>query len=1584
PRRGVGYGLTHDLTALPAGLSFNYLGRMDSGGTAGGPFGMADEPMGAPAAPTGERAFAIEVNGSVAAGRLTLAWTYSSNLHDRVTVEGLAEEFVVRLRALIEHCLTPYAGGLTPSDVPLAGLDQVALDRLVADDRAIEDAYPLSPLQQGMLFHALAEPDSGMYVEQIHWRLDGPLEAERLRAAWQSAVERHPILRTSVRLDDSGRPLQLVHTGIELPYELIDLPGGEAQVEALVAADRRQGFDFADAPLLRVRLIRVADTVHHLVWSFHHVLLDGWSATALLGEVFAEYESGAVPGPVRPYREFIGWLGEQDLGAAQAYWREALAGFDTPTALPEDGTGVADTEPGRVGAVLSAEAAAGLGAVARAARVTVASVAQAAWGLVLSRFGGGSDVVFGTTVSGRPAGLDGVEGMVGLFINTLPVRVRVDEDARHADLLQGIQDDHAALREYEFTPLADVQRWSEIPAGESLFDSLFVFENYPLGQGGAEPLGDGVAVTSLGLREHTNYPLTVVVIPGDGLGVEVFYDRSRFSAERAERLTSAFVGLLEQFVEASPEATVTSLSVLAEGERERLLSEWNATAVDLPGRPVHELVAEQARVRPDAVAVEFGETSVSYAELDTRANQIADALIAAGVEPGSLVGVCLDRSAEVPAVLLGVWKAGAGYVPLDPGYPADRIEFMLADAEVRLVITEQPFADGFTETVLLEEVSGPASDPGVTVDPDDIAYVMFTSGSTGRPKGVVVEHRSVVRLVWGQTYAGFGPDSTQLLLAPLAFDASTFELWGALINGGRLVVAPPGVVGVSELAGLISGHGIRSLWLTASLFNAVVDEDPSVLTGLDRILVGGEALSVRHVRAAQQAVPGLRVVNGYGPTETTTFACTYAVPELEQGAQGVPIGGPLGNTTAYVLDERMEPVPTGVSGELFIGGAGVARGYLHRPGQTAQRFVADPFGGGPGDRLYRTGDVVRWTAKGVLEFVGRADDQVKLRGFRIELGEVEAAVAGHPAVQDVVVLVHDQRLVAYVTPAGEDFVEQEELREFVARSLPEYMVPAVVMVLEKLPLTPSGKLDRRALPAPEAVHAEYVAPRDRTELVLAEVWAEVLGVERVGIHDNFFELGGDSILSIQVVARARARGVGITPKLVFDHPTVADLALVAGVESVQAEQGVVTGEAPLIPIQNWFFGQELPEQDHFNQSVLLNVAGADREALAAVVETLLTHHDALRLRSDGSRMWFAEPDGKGLEDADGRTADEIQASLDLVNGPVARFVLLPGNRLLIVVHHMAVDGVSWRILLEDLAAAYQGAPLAAKTTSFKEWAKRLRQAADPTEDGYWDTVPATALPVDRPGGENTLASAESLAVELDEAETQALLTEVPAAYRTQINDVLLTALAQTLAEWTGQDTVTVALEGHGREELFDDVDLSRTVGWFTSLFPVALEPGGQEPGPALKAVKEQLRAVPRRGVGYGLTHDLTALPTGLSFNYLGQLDSGTATGDGPFTPVDEPAGRPVSLLGHRAHTLDVNAAVRDGRLNVAWTYSSNLHDRATVTGLAEDFIARMRVLIDHCLSPEAGGVTPSDFPLAGLEAGELDSLLDALDDLDKE
>ncbi|TYR65651.1 amino acid adenylation domain-containing protein, partial [Streptomyces parvus] len=1614
PRRGIGYGLVADPTRLPTGLSFNYLGRLDQFVPADGTITSAPEagPLlfepdpaaaGTAIAPAGRRAHVLEVQGAVSADRLSVSWTYSVSLHEPQTVEALADRFLTALRAIIAHCTGPDAGGRTPSDFPLADVDQATLDRLCGPGSTVEDLYPLSPLQHGLLYHSLQDPGSGVYFQRIEWLLQGTLDADTLRAAWDHAADRHAILRTAIAFDGSGRPLQAVHRDVPVPWtahDLRDLTGERqrARIDELLDADRRQGFDFGSPPLMRVLLLRTADDHHRLVWSFHHLLLDGWSAATLLDDVFGHYHGRTASDRPRPYRDHIAWLSEQNMDAAETWWRRTLDGIDEPTPLPlGDSTrtraGAADSQ-GVVRRHADAALTARLDAYARSRRLTVNTLLQGAWSLLLARYTGAEDVVFGTTESGRPADLPGVEDMVGLFINTLPVRVRLDDDEHVDTWLRRIQTEQAESRHYAYAPLPRIQAWTGLRADVPLLPTLLLFENYPLGVV-PDSTGHDLAVSLADAREHTSYALTVAVSPGTELLVECFFDTHRYDAETVDRLAEAFLRLLDGIARSDDPALVADLTPVGDTERQLALTGGNDTHRELPDLPVHALVAEQARLRPDAVAVAYGETVLTYAELDTRANQLARELRARGVGLGSPVVVCLRRSVALPVALLAVWKAGAAYVPLDPDYPADRLAFMLDDSGAAAVVTERscrdrlPAASDAAVVVLDDEAdrasveSRPVTDPASGAGPEDLAYVVYTSGSTGRPKGVGVEHRSIVRLVWDADYVRLDQDTVVAQAADASFDALTFELWGPLVAGGRVVgISRDTLLSPEDLAAELRARHVTALFVTTALFNQVVAVNPSAFASLESVLFGGEAVNPHRVAEVLAAEPPARLVHVYGPTEATTFASWHEVTGVT--GRTVPIGRPIVNTELLILDARQRLVPVGATGELYVGGPGLARGYLGRPGLTAERFVAHPYATEPGARLYRTGDLVRRTEDGSIEFVGRTDHQVKLRGFRIEPGEIEAALTAHPAVRDAVVIVagdgRERRLAAYVTLTGDEQPAHGELRTFLMRSLPEYMVPAVLVVLDAFPLTPSGKLDRRALPEPELLRTEYTAPSEASELVLSEVWADVLGVDRVGVHDNFFELGGDSILSIQVVARARARGVGITPKLVFDHPTVADLASVAGVESVRAEQGVVTGEAPLTPIQSWFYGLDLPERNHFNQSVLLDVSGVDREALAAAVEALFTHHDALRLRSDGTRLWFAEPDGQGLEDAGGRTADDVQASLDLVNGPVARFVLLPGDRLLVAVHHMAVDGVSWRILLEDQARACTRAgagrtvELGAKTTSFKEWAARLRTAADEDEESFWDAVPVTELPVDHSGGQNTNASAETVTVELDAERTRLLLTRVPAVYRTQINDVLLTALAQTLAGWTGQDTVTVALEGHGREELFDDVDVSRTVGWFTSLFPVALAPGGEGPGEALKAVKEQLRAVPRRGVGYGLTHDLTGIPARLSFNYLGQLEAGAAEGDLPV--VDGARGEEYARAGHRAFAIEVNGSVSGGRLGMDWTYSRELHDPVTIEKLAEEFVVRLRELVDHCLDPRAGGLTPSDVPLAGLDQAALDRLTD--------
>ncbi|PIE25754.1 MAG: hypothetical protein CSA58_12630 [Micrococcales bacterium] len=1594
PRHGLGYGvLRHlcgdaDLAARRPQISFNYLGQLGAG--RGGPFAPTPEPTGLATSLEGRRGHVLEVTGGVVRDRLQMTWTYSGNLHDPDTIAALAASFKERLRAIVAHCTSPGAGALTPSDVPLAALDQTELDRLT-QDAPVEDVYALSGLQQGLLFHTLLERESSMYFEQVRWRLAGPLDPDAFRDAWQRAADRHPVLRTAIAYGADGRPRQVVHERAPVPFEqhnlrALDPDVREARIGALLAADLDRGFELERPPLMRLTLLRTGDAEHELVWSFHHLLLDGWSVSTVLGEVLGFYgDPHFAPEPVRPYRDYVAWLAEQDLDAAERWWRGELGGFEaaTPLAVDRPAAPGGDAEPGEWHGAVPRALAARLDELGRERRLTLNTVAQGAWALLLSRYSGEDDVVFGTTVAGRPPALDGVERMVGLFINTLPVRVRLDPAAASEGWLSDLQRRQAETRELEFTPLAQVQAWSDVPPGEPLFESLLVVENYPFATASA---GGGIAVTPVGAREHTNYPMTVVLVPGDGLGLHLFYDRRRFEADVVERLAGHFVRLLEGLVEA-PDAPVGELGLLSERERDALVRGVNETAAPVPDGVVQGWFAERVSERPDAAAVVFAGAELSYRALDRRAQAVAARLAERGVGRGHLVALCLERSPELVAAQLGVLKAGAGFVPVDPSYPEERRAFMLTDCGAAAVI-DRTFFDGLPD----------AGFEAVPVGATDVAYVIYTSGSTGRPKGVVIEHGGLANLIAAaRTDFALDTESRVLQFSSPSFDGSVWETFMALAWGGALCLSRRGGgFSVDELVAQIREERVSLVMMPPSALGVLPDED---LPSLQTVIAGGEKCLAE--LGERWSKDGRAFVNAYGPTEASVCV-SIARFDGESDRATVPIGTPLANTQLYVLDAAMQLVPVGVPGELYVGGAGLARGYLNRPALTAERFVASPFDAG--ERLYRTGDLVRRLADGQLEFVGRVDHQVKLRGFRIELGEIEAALADQPGVGEAVAIVRDSRLVAYV---GGDSLDEDAITQALKERLPAHMVPSALVVLDALPLTPNGKIDRAALPEPDrGPTEEHVAPGTATERVLAQVWSEVLGLDAVGVHDNFFALGGDSILSIQAVGRARELGVSVTPRLLFDHPTIAQLAELAGSVSIDAEQGRVTGTAPLTPIQHWLFEQHPDDQRHFGQAALLALApGADDGALAAAVEALGEHHDALRLRATAEEQRFTDevPRLERRADTDVDVAlAEIEASLDVARGPVARFVRLGDDHLVAAVHHLAVDAVSWRILLDDLRRAYEqahaGQPvdLGPKTTSLKAWAQRLAEYARgeelAREAERWLGAPEIApLPLDHPSGENTVASGDTVVVTLDAETTSALTDQIPAAHRADVDAVLLTALADVVTGWTGETAVAVAIETHGREDLLDGVDLSRTVGWFTSLAPLVLHPDRSDgPVTSLTAIKEQVRAIPHRGIAYGLlrylrddadlAERLARRAPQMSFNYLGRV--GGAASAGPFAPVGgssplafAPAtGTAGTATGRRAHVLEINAAVADGRLTVAWTYSRALHERATVEGLAARFEERLRELIAHCTGT-AGRLTPSDVPLAGLSSRKLDKVL---------
>jgi len=1018
------------------------------------------------------------------------------------------------------------------------------------------DAYDLAPLQKGLLFHSLmGSAEERPYHNQMSWELEGELDVEAYRRAWEGAVEANAVLRSGVQWEGLEKPLQVVWREVELPFEVEDLSGLGAdqqrgRLEEYLAEDLRRGFELDRPPLLRLVVFRLEERKWELVWSFQHLILDGWSVSLLLEEVSRRYEAARLGTPTqeeerRPYRDYIGWLQGQDLEGAEGYWRELLAGIEEPTPLPRERT--EESGYGEVWRQLDKEEVERLKQLARGARVTLSTVVAGAWGLLLSRYSGEEEVVFGVTSSGRPGELKGVEEMVGLFINTLPVRMRAMPERRVGEWLGELQEQQVRSRQYEYSPLAKVQSWSQVPAGQPLFESIVVYENYPV-QGSLARIGDESRVLAIKWVERTNYPLTLVVAAEKDLRLGLDYQRGEFSQAQVEGMLGDLTRLLGQLAEGG-ERRLREISLLSDDERRRVLVEWNRTEVAYPAdKTVHELFEAQVERTPEAVALVYEGEELSYRELNRRGNRLAHRLRELGVGPEVLVGICAERSIGMVVGLLGILKAGGAYLPLDPSYPQERLEFMLEDTQAPVLLSQQQLLvhlPSHERVVLLEDgwVGYPEENPAPLAQAQNLAYVIYTSGSTGRPKGVMIEHRNLCNFVQFMSVELLDIRDRVAWVTSFGFDIAFLEWFGPLATGAKVVISPYGGSSGEELASWASEQGVTLIQGTPSMWR-ILSESP--VNGLvEKALVGGEALPAS--LAQQVAGLGSRVTNLYGPTETTIWS-TWAVLDFQAKSDSPPIGKPIQNTQVYVLDRWGEPVPVGVAGELYIGGAGVARGYWKRPELTRERFVENRFGQG---RLYRTGDQVRWRGDGKLEFLGRRDEQVKIRGYRIELGEIEASLLEQAGVKEAVVVAREEvagqkRLVAYVVGQAGSELDFEGLKSELKRRLPEYMVPPAWVELESLPLTPNGKLDRRSLPEPEWRESGYEAPRSHVEAELCRIWGEVLGIERVGIQDNFFELGGDSILSIKVVSRAREAGLGLRPGDLFARRTVAELVKAVG------------------------------------------------------------------------------------------------------------------------------------------------------------------------------------------------------------------------------------------------------------------------------------------------------------------------------------------------------------------------------------------------------------------------------------------------------
>ncbi|NPC83083.1 amino acid adenylation domain-containing protein, partial [Pyxidicoccus fallax] len=1514
-----------------------------------------------------------------------------------------------------------------------------------------EQPLPLSFAQQRLWFLDELEPGNPLYNIPAAVRLRGTLDVAALERTFAELVRRHESLRTTVH-SEQGVASQLIHPEGHVPLARVDLSAlppqqREAEVLRLAYEEVLRPFELTRGPLLRTTLVRLSDSEHVLVLCMHHIVSDGWSMGVLVREVAALYaafsQGRPSPLPELPvqYADYAvwqrGWLQGEELERQLTWWKQQLAGAPAHLELPTDKPRppVRDRRGASVPVHVPAATWEALKALAQREDVTPFMLLLAAFQVLLHRHSGQEDISVGSPIAGRSR--PETQDLIGFFVNTLVLRTRLEGNPSFRELLRQVRETTLGAFAHQDVPFEKLveQLRPERDLGRSpLFQVMLVLQPDPL-PGLSLP---GLTLESVELESRTSrFDLNLALSESaQGLAGSLEYPTDLFESATMVRLVGHLHQLL-QGVLAHPEQRIAELPLLSETERQQVLVEWNDTRAPLAvDTCIHHLFEAQVARTPDAPAIGFEDAWLTYRELEERSNQLAWHLRSLGVGPEVRVGLCAERSLELVVGLFAILKAGGAYVPLDPSYPRQRLEWMLEDARPAVLLaqpallTRLPETPGATVVALNDEAlrGQPTRAPAPLATPDSLAYVIFTSGSTGRPKGAMNAHRAVVnRLLWMQQAYGLSGQDVVLQKTPYSFDVSVWEFFWPLMTGARLVLARPG--GHQEpdyLVRLIAEQRVTTLHFVPSMLQVFLEEpELERCASLQRVVCSGEALSAELAQRCLQRLPGVGLHNLYGPTEAAVDVTAYPCV-LEDSHRTVPIGRPIANTSIRILDAHLRPVPVGVPGELFIGGVQVGRGYLARPELTAERFIPDPFSSEPGARLYRTGDKARWLADGHIEYLGRLDFQVKVRGLRIELGEIEAALEQHPQVRQAVVVVRedatgDKRLVAYVVPpSGAQPPSTPEVRDFLKAKLPEYMVPSAFVPLEALPLNSSGKLDRKALPAPDLSRSElrpaYVAPRNDVEQRLCDIWAQVLGLKQVGIHDNFFELGGDSIISLQVVARARQAGLSLSVRQLFQHQTVAQLALVVkSASATLAEQGPVTGQVPLTPVQLQLLRHDPAHAYHFNQSVLL----ASREPLEPArlqkaLAHVVAHHDALRLRlRQHEGAWLQEnvsPDeapfhllqvdlsstptseqSAALE----AEASRLQASFVLAQPPLLRAALFHlGNgqqRLLLVAHHLVVDAVSWRVILEDLESAYLQETLPPKSTSFQSWARRLQAQAHSESLSseaalWWDESRAQVAPLPTDAsGPNTHASTRSVSVSLDAEETKLLLQEVPTAWRAHINDVLLTALARALSEWTGQSRVLVHLEGHGREELFDDVDLSRTVGWFTSFTPVLLPvPEGGSIGDGLRAVRDSLRRLPHHGIGFGLlkwlgptdlSERLQALPVPqVAFNYLGQLDA-SASSNRLFSLTSESSGATCAPEGTRMHALDINGSVLGGQLQLSFGYSTHLHHAATIESLAGRFLHHLRALISLRASEDARRFSPGDFPLAALSQQSLDSLL---------
>ncbi len=1520
----------------------------------------------------------------------------------------------------------------------------------------VKDMYSLSPMQEGMLFYYILNKGSTVFIEQMNFRIEGKLDQGLFEQAFNKLVEKYDVLRTIFVYKNTPKPRQVVlkkrNASIHF-QDLSHLEGEEKEreVNTFRKEDREKNYDLSKDIPMRFSLLKLAEEEYEIVWSFHHIIMDGWCMAILLKEILYIYSLLKKGKPVQlpfvpPYSDYIRWLEKQDKDTGTRYWQTYLADYENPAVMPAAQEGkVYQYVQGEREFKIHRSFTAELKQRANENKVTLNILFQAAWGLLLQKYNNTDDVVFAAVVSGRPSELPGVESIIGLFMNTLPVRVKTQPGQTFRELMVKLKESVALVNKYDYVPLVDIQANSKLK--RELLNHVVIFENYPLDQEFLnlkvkEDLG--LSLKDLNSFSHANYDMDITIIPWDEITVRIKYNTRVYDP----LMVAAVEGHLRNIftrVAADPGTPVDEIDILTEAEKQRLVKDFNSNRTGYPGdKTIVQLFRQQAEIQPEKTALMFKETQWTYNELDEKANQLAKVLMKTGIGKDKTVGILMHRSPLMVQSILAIWQAGGAYIPLDPKYPVQRLIEILTNSETAVLVTGSPFIT----TQLEKEFKGTIvtldtwdqqigkenpSSPDLEIDIASLAYVIYTSGSTGKPKGAMVEHRGMMNHMWAKINdLQLTHECIVAQNASHCFDISVWQFFASLVIGGTTVIYPNELtLDPGKFIDKVIEDNVTILEVVPSYLLALLDTlelSPRELTTLNYVLVTGETVKPTLVKQWFEKYPGIKMVNAYGPTEASDDITHYIMAEALQ-LERIPIGMPLQNLNIYITDRNMKLCPLGVKGEICVSGVGVGRGYLNDEAKTREVFTNDPFVEEEGVRMYKTGDLGRWSRQGYIEFFGRIDNQVKIRGFRIELGEIETQLMKNEAIKEAVVTVKtDDRKEKYLCAyyVSEKDLTTAEIRAELSRELPDYMLPAYFVKLPHLPLTPNGKIDRKALPDPEGdinTGVDYSPPENEIQEILANAWQQVLGISKPGIDDNYFSLGGDSIKAIQVASRLYNQGLKLEIQDLMQYPTIRQLNSFIVPLTQTISQEVVEGEVLLTPIQKWFFESNYTDMHHINQAVMLLAKEKfDRGILQQVFTHLVRHHDALRMvfkRENGmvkqinraitdnmvDLSFFDLKEEQEYQRVIENECNRIQGSMDLSNGPlikVALFKAEKGDYLLIAAHHLVIDGVSWRILLEDFTTAYNQVEkgeeirLPLKSTSFKEWANALVNYSNSQkllqELPYWKQLTETSispLPKDRTTADQRVQNTRELSLELSREYTEKLLKEVNQAYNTEINDILLSALGLALQQWAGQEKIWLDVEGHGREDISDDIDVTRTVGWFTSLYPLLLDISGIDDLPTMiKNTKEMLRHLPNKGIGYGILKYLTPaqmkpdcrfdLQPEIKFNYLGQFDEDLDTNR--FGLADISPGNPISLNSQREYLLDIYGIINQKRLKLSVSYNTREYDEERILGLINSYEERLVQIIDHCTGKEDTELTVSDFSTTQMDTEDMENMFEVLEE----